>query len=323
LVKKLNKWKISTFVLIIFLALYLGLGNCGLTFATGNAVAEDAIEFINTNLLQGQAVATLGEVTKESGVVKASIEIEGQPSDLYISNDGKLLFPTAIPMIDLLEIPEQPEQMLPEVTTKTDKPVVDLFIMSHCPYGTQAEKGILPVANLLGNNIDFNIKFVYYAMHPTQGEVEEQLNQYCIQKEQNDKFLDYLECFLEDGDGERCLAETGINTDSLTTCTETADEEFEITSNLEDTSSWLSGNYPLFNIHKEENELYSVGGSPTLVVNGEKIERAPRDSVSLLKVICSAFNEAPAECETVLEEGTPGPGFGWSSTGSNNAAQCG
>ncbi|MBU3941884.1 MAG: hypothetical protein KKF74_03150, partial [Nanoarchaeota archaeon] len=47
---------------------------------------------------------------------------------------------------------------------KKDKPEVELFVMSHCPYGTQIEKGMLPVARLLGDKIDFNIRFCSYAM---------------------------------------------------------------------------------------------------------------------------------------------------------------
>ena len=100
--------------------------------------------------------------------------------------------------------------------------------MAYCPYGTQIEKGLIPVMNLLGDKIDAEIKFVYYAMHPTQGEVEEQLNQYCIQKEQNPLYLAYLTCFLEDSDGEGCLTSTGIDMAQLTTCTTATDAEFNV-----------------------------------------------------------------------------------------------
>ncbi len=59
--------------------------------------------------------------------------------------------------------------------------------MAYCPYGTQEEKGILPVVNTLNNKIDFKVKFCDYAMHGKQ-EIDEQLNQYCIETEQADKF---------------------------------------------------------------------------------------------------------------------------------------
>ena len=71
---------------------------------------------------------------------------------------------------------------------KADKPKVELFVMSHCPYGTQAEKGMIPVVELLKDKISFEVKFVDYAMHGKK-ELDEQLRQYCIQKEQKAKFL--------------------------------------------------------------------------------------------------------------------------------------
>jgi hypothetical protein len=324
--KKLNTWKISTFVLILLLIIVAATSGFSPTFTTGNSVAETAVNFINTNLLQGGATAELGEVSSASGVYKANLIIQGQPAEVYITKDGKLMFFQAIPLepVGPVETDEPAQNTdLPEVSTKSDLPEVELFVMSHCPFGTQAEKGILPVVKTLGDKINFDLKFVYYAMHPTQGEVEEQLNQYCIQNEQNDKFLDYLECFLTEGDGENCIDEIGIDRVMLETCTSAADEEFSITANLEDTDSWLSERFPLFNIHKEDNELYGIGGSPTLVINGETISGAPRDPVSLLEIVCSAFNIAPEECQTEFESGVPSSGFGWDEATSNNVASCG
>jgi protein-disulfide isomerase len=328
--KKLNKWKISTFALLVLLIIVVATSGSVPTFTTGNAVAEDAVEFINTNLLQGGAEAELNEVTTESGLYKASVNVQGQPLDIYITKDGNYMFPSAIPLkaIDTTTDTNTETNAAPaavaEVTTKADKPTVELFIMSHCPFGTQAEKGMLPVAKALSEDIDFNLRFVYYAMHPTQGEVEEQLNQYCIQEEQNDKFLDYLECFLTDGDGEGCIEEIGIDRAALTTCTEAVDEEFSVIANLEDTSSWLNGRFPLFNIHATENELYGVGGSPTLVINGQKIDGAPRDAANILDLVCSGFNNAPEECNTLdFDSATPSSGFGWDESASANIASCG
>lgn len=54
--------------------------------------------------------------------------------------------------------------------------------MSHCPYGLQMEKGIIPVVETLGDSIDFQVKFCDYAMHG-QTELDEQVLQYCIMKE--------------------------------------------------------------------------------------------------------------------------------------------
>ncbi len=322
--KKLNSWKVASFVLGVLLVLSVwNSGIPGMAVGSGD-VEEKTLDFVNSVLLQGQAVATSNGITQESGMYRINLDVMGQESPVYVSKDGNKLFLQAVDLDDVIgNSGSENNGMVEAAIPKNDKPVVELFIMSHCPYGTQVEKGILPVAYLLNDKIDFQLKFVYYAMHPNAGEVEEQLNQYCIAEEQEDKLLDYLQCFLEDGDSERCLAEVGIDTGMLSSCTAAADEEFNVLANLEDTDSWLSGRYPMFDIHKADNEKYSIGGSPTLIVNGVEAQSG-RDSVSLLNTICGAFNDAPGECENHdLQAVAPGPGFGWSSTGSNNVASCG
>lgn len=203
---------------------------------------------------------------------------------------------------------------------KSDKPAVELFVMSHCPYGTMAEKGIIPAVKALGDKIDFKIRFVYYAMHGEK-EVYEQLNQYCIQKDQPEKLIPYLEAFLADDDAENALKVAGIDTKSLKSCAEATDKEFGLTASLEDKSSYLSGAYPLFNIDKGLNTQYGVQGSPTLVINGAQVSSG-RDSASYLAAICSAFNEKPEECNLELSSVSPSAGFGYGTSAGATEAQC-
>lgn len=201
-------------------------------------------------------------------------------------------------------------------------PEVELFVMSHCPYGTQTEKGMLPVAELLGDKIDFEIKYVNYAMHGKE-ELDEQTLQYCIQKEQNSKFLKYIRCFLENGKTDKCLEETDIDETKLDSCIEAADKEYKITELFEDQSTWSGGRFPQFNIHKEECEKYGIRGSPGLAVNGVNIPSFGRDPASLLSIVCTAFKEKPEECSESLSSASPSPGFGWSGSGSDTQATCG
>jgi len=203
--------------------------------------------------------------------------------------------------------------------TKKEKPEVNLFVMSHCPYGTQIEKGILPVLRLLGDKINFNMRFVYYAMHG-EIEVNEQTLQYCIQKDYNGKYLDYLGCFLKEGNTEECVEEVGL-TGQLDSCIEQTDEEFKITEKLNDKSTWM-GNFPPFDIDKELNEKYGIRGSPGLVINGVTAS-TKRDPASLLNAICTGFIEKPAECSEKLSSTNPSPGFGFSATSSTSSGSCG
>jgi len=194
------------------------------------------------------------------------------------------------------------------VSNKTAKPVVELFVMSHCPFGTQMEKGILPVVDLLGDKIDFEIKFNDYAMHGEK-ELVEQLNQYCIQKEQPAKFNDYLSCFLGSSDSAACLTEANINQKTLDACYSKTDKEFKVMDNFKNNVGY-QGSYPGFDIYASDNAKYNVGGSPTLVIN-EQATQSGRDSASLLTKICSAFTSIPDECSTVLSSLAPSTGFGY------------
>jgi hypothetical protein len=49
------------------------------------------------------------------------------------------------------------------ITLGDNKPQIDFFIMSYCPYGNQAEIAIEPVFQLLGDKVDFNPHYVVYA----------------------------------------------------------------------------------------------------------------------------------------------------------------
>lgn len=293
---------------------------------TKEVAGEKALEFINDNLVEPGTKATLKEVTEENGMYKLDLNIKGQEISSYMSKDGKVFFPSAM---DIAEIEsqaqaseEQQEQEAADVP-KTDKPVVEMFIMSHCPYGTQIQKGMIPVMETLKDKADIQVKFVDYAMHG-QKELDEQLNQYCIQENYENKYIDYMKCFLADGEGDACIKEVGIDSEALASCALKADKEFNVSANFEDEEklNWR-GSFPPFYVHAQENKKYGVRGSPTLVINGQTVSSA-RDSASLLSAVCNAFTTAPSECDTELSSASPAPGFGFDATAASaTAATCG
>jgi len=259
-IKKTTVWQAASAVLAILLVASFLTGRCesptGALVSAGEA-GEKTVEFINDFMANSDV--ELKEVEEESSMYVVNFEVEGQTYPSYVSKDGKLLFLQVIDMDKAREEAESQESNAAPATEvpKSEKPEVEVFVMSHCPYGTQIEKGILPVAELLGDKIDFSVKFVYYAMHG-KTEIDEQLNQYCIQEEEPGKYLDYLACFLKEGDGEGCLSEAGIDAAKVGSCVEAADSEFSVTKNFEDQSTWLNGRFPLFDVHKELNTKYGV-----------------------------------------------------------------
>ncbi|MEK7663844.1 MAG: DsbA family protein [Patescibacteria group bacterium] len=60
-----------------------------------NTVAENAMKYLNENILQPGQVATLKNVSGESGVIKIQVKIGGNTYDSYVTRDGKLFFPQA------------------------------------------------------------------------------------------------------------------------------------------------------------------------------------------------------------------------------------
>jgi hypothetical protein len=209
---------------------------------------------------------------------------------------------------------------------KTEKPKVELFIMSYCPYGLQMQKAYVPAAKLLAGKADMTVKWVSYAMHGEK-EVQENTRQYCIQKEQADKYLAYATCFVGSTDTAACQKEAGIDATKLQTCYDAADKQFSISANFADKASWLSGQFPQYNVDKAANQQYGVQGSPTMVINGQQVQIG-RSSEAVKQAICAAFTTPPKECQTALNTAQENPGAGpigagTAGAGAAAAAACG
>ena len=314
-------------IILFTLLLLFILNGCSSYKASVLSLDEAKIKtenFINDNLMQGAPTkATVTEIIEESGLYKAVVDPgNGQMVDAYLTKDGTKLFPQAM---DIEEIENATKEMADKEAEqnkdipKQDKPSVKLFVMSYCPYGTQIEKGFLPVLKALGDKIDFNLEFCDYVMHGEK-ELKENLSQHCIEKLAPDKLTDYLGCFLKDGKSDDCLADININKSKLEGCIADIDKTYKVMDNFTNKVDW-KGNFPTFNLFKEDVEKYGVQGSPTLVIN-DKLVSASRDSAGLLKIICSGFTEEPEECSTELSATAPSPGFGFEGTGSNNDASC-
>ncbi len=297
----------------------------GKTISTDLAKTK-AQDFINNFLMQSGSKATIKDITTEYGLYKLSVDITSDVVESYMTKDGKLFFPQALNIDEVTAAKagtdtastQEAAQPSATVTKKSDKPTVELFVMSYCPYGTQIEKGILPVLDTLGNKIDFQLKFCSYAMHGEK-ELTENLLQYCIEKEQPTKLNPYLKCFLEDSSkSAACLDQVGVNKKTVNSCITKTDAAFKVMANFTSKVGY-QGSFPGFDVQKADNDKYNVGGSPTLIINGQDIQSG-RDSASLLATICSAFNNPPKECSTTLSSASPSAGFGSGTAPAGSAA---
>lgn len=213
--------------------------------------------------------------------------------------------------------PEPPTPPPPEVT-KSDRPEAHAFIMSYCPYGLQFLKAYVPVIELLGEKADIQVNFVHYIMHGEK-EMTENTRMHCIQKEEKAKFTDYLRCFVEFDDPEKCMSEAGIDSSAIDTCMETTDTEFELTKTFQESTE----RFPPYGVDATLAQQYGVGGSPTFGINGQQVQ-VNRTPEAIKQAICAAFNSPPEECSQTLSSAPEAPGLGpvGSGGGSGSQAQC-
>ena len=130
---------------------------------TAQEAAENAIDFINDNILQGQATASLIETLEESGLYKMRFSIEGQEIEAYITTDGKLLFPEAIDLSEVGGEAAAAELTIGNFSVSTDeicreneKPIVYFFGSDGCPFCSWEHPIIQEVAGKFGNYISFH-----------------------------------------------------------------------------------------------------------------------------------------------------------------------
>ncbi|MHA1743104.1 MAG: DsbA family protein [Candidatus Heimdallarchaeota archaeon] len=292
---RLNLWAIATLILAIALvSLYLrGCPKTGMSVLTQNQAAEKAVKFINENMLQEGTTAKLTSVNEENGVYHIKLDINGRTYDSYVTKDGKLLFPTAGIDLDQVVEKETTTTTQSQQIPKADKPTVELYIFSYCPFGAQALDSFAEVASFLKNYADFKVKFFSH-MH---GDHEKQQNmiQECIQKIAPDKYFDYAKEYSEKVYSS-CASQRSVDCDK--------DKTIELLNEV-----GIDPTKVFDCVEKEGEELYQqdisdarnlgLGGSPSFVINGvyARINRSPE---GIKSAVCSAFNTPPEKCSESL-----------------------
>jgi len=187
-----------------------------------------------------------------------------------------------------------------DAKTITGAPILQVFVMTYCPYGTQIEKGLLPAYELLKEKANFKVRFVSYTMHGDK-EVQETNRQLCI-REETDKFWSYLSCFLEAGDSAGCLSRVGLDAAKINDCMQNR----------------AAGYY---DVDKQLNTQYGVQGSPTVVLDDE-VAQMSRSPESIKQAVCAAFSTQPSECSQALSSENPSAGFGYTASSSSGSGGC-
>lgn len=317
-----NKWFISTAVLgiaVIICIIFLLVGSSSITSSKNMISVSEAEKMVSKfAAVQGLEIDTYN-TTVESGIYSIITTIDGNEySPIYLTTDGKYIVYGSLYEFDQLmkEYSNESTSSTPSSSTviPSDNPTVELFVMTHCPYGTQAEKGFLEVMRQLEDKANVTIRYVHYFMH--EPEYNETPRQICIREEQNDKFIDYLQCFLEgDGDSSSGYIKNGNDPE---TCMKTAKIDSNKVKTCVESGKWEE----YYAADSALSEGYGVSGSPTLVINGAIADGYGRDSASYLAGACSAFTTRPEECSLTLSSEQPSVYFGWTTTTSTAAGAC-
>ena len=128
--------------------------------------------------------------------------------------------------VDHSHAPMNLEELLASRIAQMGKPTLELFVMSHCPYGVQAEEKLIPIIKKFGDAIDFKLQFIaeekevtstqditpFISLHGYP-EVAEDIRQLLIAQEYPDRYLDYILCRGKklDKSWEACAEKLGIN----------------------------------------------------------------------------------------------------------------
>jgi len=146
---------------------YNGRNSCPLSKETGNITAEQAaqkmLDFVNKNILRGQATASLTEALEENGFYKVKFDVSGQAAEWLITKDGAYIFPQ---MIDLSEVTEPVQETGVtvgnfsvsdnEVCYEDSKPVVYFFGSESCPHCVWEKPVIREVAQKFEGLISYH-----------------------------------------------------------------------------------------------------------------------------------------------------------------------
>ncbi|MEM4208575.1 MAG: thioredoxin domain-containing protein [Candidatus Bilamarchaeaceae archaeon] len=182
---------------------------------------------------------------------------------------------------------------------KLEKVTLDLYVMSHCPFGIQMQKAFVPVVEAFKDSgrLQVNNKFVYYTMHGDE-ETNDNLYEYCVGAKVPAKEWDFIKCFIENnGDENKCMQNLGIDKNLIDQCVSESKAKYKISGTS-------------FPIYAEENQKYGVQGSPTVVFMGKQVQ-LNRSPEAIKEFVCSMLEEPlPAACSANLSNNIVAYGFG-------------
>ena len=178
-----------------------------------------------------------------------------------------------------------------------DKVKVEMYVMSKCPYGVQAEQGFQPVLDEIGNSIDFHLDYIateengkFNALHG-EPEIKGNIQQLCARKHYPAlaKWTGFLACQNENWQQipegwEACAKKMGMDEAKMKACIDGEEGK------------------DLQRISLKKAQAANAQGSPTIKIGGEEYSGG-RGKADFMRAICAKFPGAkPAPCNNIPED---------------------
>lgn len=281
---------------------------------TSNGAGQKAENYLNEHFLTEKTgmkglKAKYTKVESKGDFFVVSLDINKDDKkqhqyNVYVTKAGNniLLNPDSMYIYDISRSPKEAfeaekkkqEAKALKSIPKKDKSKIDLFVMSACPFGLQAEDTFAKVVKHFGTNEMLDMHFIslpgkgkncfkgHCAMHGKE-EAVENTRQLCIWKNQQDKFWAYIEKYNKD------CAKSQSESCSKKTAKATGVDYTKVQSCLDSSDALL----------KSENDLitkYKANASPTIIINGVAYTggRTPND---IVKAICAGYKKQPEACK--------------------------
>ena len=286
---------------------YKKLGSLEGIFSKNNEVGVEAAkakatDFVKNNLVQPGTEISVKEIVKENGLYKIVFTIGKQEVVTYMTTDGAKFFPQVMDIAETqkqAEVQKEKDNAALKDVPKTDKPVVDLYVMSFCPYGNKAEDTMAPVYNLLKNKVDFNFRYIVnseggatQSLHG-QKEVDQDEREACVLKNYGkDAWMNFVTYVNKNCGSDGACWEAGAKAGNIDTA--------------KVNSCVASEGLALMQADEKLSTEADATGSPTMIINGATTNAVYKygDSEGYKQAICNAFNESPAECAQELGSAT-------------------
>ncbi|MCF7798617.1 GILT family protein [Candidatus Woesearchaeota archaeon] len=174
----------------------------------------------------------------------------------------------------------------------SDKLAVELYVMSQCPYGVQAEDTLFPAVQELGEeNFDLQVDYIstdlgngaFQSLHG-QPETDGNIVQLCARDVDASKYLDFVLCMNKDASAipnnwEACAQSLDYDVEAVRTCYQ-GDKGKELLS--ESAANSVNA---------------GASGSPTIIVNNQPYTGG-REINDFKRAFCAAFgNDKPTACD--------------------------